>query len=220
MSETQRGKDHIHEGQPVLAAGMPLEQSRVAVVMLHGRGASADSILSLHRELDVSRVTYLAPQAHSSSWYPQRFLAPTASNEPWITSALNVISQVLRHLETVGIDAERTILMGFSQGACLALEYAARYGRRYGGIAGLSGGLIGADDEPRQDSGHLEGTPVFLGCSDVDFHIPMQRVEHAGRVLQERGAQVTIQFYPRMGHTINHDEIDAVRAMIAALIHA
>ncbi len=206
-----------HQGQPVLAAGTPLDSARAAVVMVHGRGATAESILTLADELDQPGFAYLAPQAARNTWYPNSFLAPIPSNEPDLSSGLAAIGQVLEHIAATGIPLERTMLLGFSQGACLALEFVARHARRYGGVAGLSGGLIGPDGTPRDYPGSLAGTPIFLGCSDVDFHIPKERVDHSAEVLRRLGGDVTKRLYPGMGHTVNQDEIEAVRAIMAAL---
>ena len=206
-----------HQGQPVRTAGVPLDQASAAMVMVHGRGATAASILTLAPALDVPGFAYLAPQAGGNTWYPQSFLAPIQSNEPGITSGIQAIEDVLTQLTAAGIPRERTMLLGFSQGACLALEFAARHARRYGGIAGLSGGVIGPDGTPRNYAGSLEDTPVFLGCSDVDPHIPAQRVRETGEVLRRLGGQVTMRLYPGMGHLINEDEIDAVRRIMIAV---
>jgi predicted esterase len=206
-----------HQGQPILTAGESLDRARAAMVMVHGRGASAESILTLADEFDQTGFTYLAPQAAGGTWYPNRFLAPTVSNEPWLSSALAAVDQVVAKVGAAGISHERIIILGFSQGACLALEYAARNAQRYGGIVGLSGGLIGADDEPRHDSGNFAGAPIFLGCSEVDFHIPQQRVQHAADALKALGGNVTMRLYPNMDHTVNQDEIEFVRNMMAAL---
>lgn len=207
-----------HQGQPVLTSGAPLPQARVAMILIHGRGASAEDILALAGEFDQPEVAYLAPQAAGNTWYPNTFLAPLASNEPKLSSALAVIAGLLEQVAAAGIPPERTLLLGFSQGACLALEFVARNARRYGGVAGLSGGLIGPDGTPRDYPGSLDGTPVFLGCSDVDFHIPKARVQHSTEVLRRLGGAVTERLYPGMGHTVNRDEIDTVTAMVAAVL--
>lgn len=185
------------------------------MVLLHGRGDSAAGIMGLAQELAHPDYAFLAPQAAGGQWYPNRFIAPLASNEPWLSSALQSVADALAKAEEAGIPPERVVLLGFSQGACLALEYAARNARRYGGVAGLSGGLIGPDGTPRDYRGSLDGTPVLLGCSDVDFHIPLEQVHEAAAVLGRLGAQVDERIYPGMGHTINQDELDAVRDMIA-----
>jgi predicted esterase len=207
-----------HQRQPILHAGAPLAQARAAMIMIHGRGADAESILMLAGEFKQPDFAYLAPQAADGTWYPNRFLAPTASNEPWLSSALAVVGNVVEQIAATGIPAERLMLLGFSQGACLALEYAARNAKRYGGVVGLSGGLIGADNEPRYDSGNFSGTPIFLGCSDVDFHIPQTRVEQSAKTLRELGGEVTMRLYPNMDHTVNHDEVKFVRDMMRAVI--
>ncbi len=188
------------------------------MLMIHGRGASAEDILSLANEFDQSGFAYLAPQAVGNAWYPNRFLVPLAENEPWLSSALKFVDDVLAEIINAGIPPERVILLGFSQGACLALEFAARNARRYGGIAGLSGALIGPDDTPRDYKGSLAGTPVFLGCSDVDFHVPRERVDQTAEILKRLGGEVTERLYPNMGHTVNQDEIDFVRGMMQGLV--
>lgn len=208
-----------HQGQPMLTAGAPLAEARGAVLLVHGRGATAQDILTLAPELDQPDLAYLAPQAAGSTWYPYPFMSPLESNEPFLSSALARLGEVLAHIAAAGIPPERTALLGFSQGACLATEYAARNARRYGGVAGLSGGLIGPDGTPRDYPGSLDGTRVVLGCSDVDFHIPQERVTHTGEVLRRLGGNVNLRLYPGLGHAVNADEIDNVRAMLAA-IHA
>lgn len=205
----------LHNSQPVYASGKPLEEARAAMVMLHGRGADAESILAFASEFRQSDIAYLAPQAANHTWYPQRFTAPVAANEPWLTSALEKITAILEHIGLAGIQPERTFLLGFSQGACLALEYAARHPRRYGGLFGLSGALIENGDQPRVYTGSLAGTPVFLGCSDADVHIPRNRVERSAVLLKELGGNVTLRLYPGLGHTVNDDEIQFVRDLIS-----
>ena len=207
-----------HQGGPVLTAGAPLDQAQAAMILIHGRGATAESILDLAGAVDRPGFAYLAPQAAGNTWYPNSFLAPIAGNEPGLSSGLAVIDSLLAHLAAAGMPAERTILLGFSQGACLMLEYLARHARRYGGVAGLSGGLIGPDGTPRDYAGSLAGTPVFLGCSDVDFHIPKERVAESAAVLRRLGGDVTVRLYPNMGHTVNADELAAVRVLMAGVI--
>jgi predicted esterase len=206
-----------HASQPVLMAGAPLDQARSAMIMIHGRGGTADNILSISRELGGEDFAFLAPQAAGYQWYPNTFRAPLDSNQPWLDSALKKIASILEHLQENGIPPECVILLGFSQGACLALEYASRNPRRYGGVVGLSGGLIGPDGLERNLSGSLEQTPVFLGCSDQDAHIPLFRVHEASEAMRHLGAEVTERIYPGMGHTINIDEIEHVMNMMAAL---
>ena len=215
---TRASSDDPHGGQPVRTAGAPLTESEVAMVMVHGRGASAESILTLAPALAGPGVAFLAPQAGGSQgnqWYPYGFMAPIERNEPGISSGMRAIERVLTQIGAAGIPPTRTLLLGFSQGACLASEFVARHAHRYGGLAVLSGGLIGPDGTPRNYPGSLEGTPVFLGCSDVDSHIPAARVRESGEVLERLGGEVTLRLYPGMGHIVNDDEIEAVRAMVA-----
>jgi predicted esterase len=185
--------------------------------MLHGRGATAENILELTDLLKQPDFAYFAPQAIHNAWYPNSFLAPLASNEPYLTSALAFISALLEHVQQGGIPLERAMLLGFSQGACLASEFVARNARRYGGLAVLSGGLIGPEGTPRNYAGSLAATPIFLGCSDVDIHIPKERVELSAEVLQRLGGNVTLRLYPNMDHTVNIDEMRFVREMMAAI---
>jgi predicted esterase len=207
-----------HQNQPVFAAGKALGQAEAALILVHGRGATAESILTLGNELYHDDFTYLAPQAAGNTWYPYSFMAPIADNEPGITSALVAVGQAIIQVVNAGIPHNRIILGGFSQGACVALEFLARNARRYGGVLGFSGGLIGPDGMPREYDGDLNGTPVFLGCSDVDFHIPKERVELTAEILHKLGGDVTMRLYPGMGHTINQDEIDFGRQMVANLL--
>ena len=203
-----------HQNQPIRFAGVPLREARGAMVMLHGRGATAESILTLIPALGVPDFTYLAPQAGGNSWWPQSFLAPIPSNEPGISSAMVAVEEALAGIAAGGVPPERTVLLGFSQGACLAAEYAARHARRYGGVVALSGGLIGPEGTPRNYDGSLDGSPVFLGCSDIDSHIPAERVRLSASVLERLGGAVTMRLYPGMGHTINEDELNAVRSIM------
>lgn len=207
----------LHANQPILAAGTPLDRAEFAMILIHGRGASPQDILMLAQEFDRPDLAYLAPQAANSAWYPQRFIAPLAANEPWLTSALDRVGAVMAQIEEAGIPAQRTFLLGFSQGACLALDYAARNPQRYAGVIGLSGGLIGPPGMDWGFTGSLAGTPVLLGCSDVDFHIPLARVHESAEVLTALGAVVDTRIYPGMGHTVNQDEVDGVVAMLADL---
>ena len=216
--KTPDGGVSPHQGQPVRTAGAKLASARAAMVMVHGRNATAESILSLVQAIDTPGFAYLAPQAAGNTWYPNSFLSPIPSNEPGITSGLAAINDLLKRIVDSGVPLERTMLLGFSQGACLSLEYAARNARQYGGVVGLSGGLIGPDDTPRDYPGSFDGTPVFLGCSDVDFHIPATRVEETASVLRKIGAKVTMKLYPGMDHIVNEDEVGRVREMMAAIV--
>lgn len=204
-----------HAGLPVSRQGPRPAEARLAVILVHGRGGSAADLLGLARELETEDVLYVAPSAAGNSWYPYSFLTPMDRNEPGLSSGLRVISGLVDELARAGLPSTRVALLGFSQGACLALEYAARNARRHAAVIGLSGGLIGPPGTPRDYAGSLEGTPVFLGCSDVDPHIPVERVRESAAVLGRLGALVDQRIYPRMGHTVNEDEIAAVKTLLA-----
>jgi len=197
-----------HRDQPVARGGPALDEARAALVLVHGRGATAESILTLTRELDLVSVAFLAPQAAGNTWYPHSFLAPIESNEPGISSGLRRLAALVEEIEEAGIPAERLALLGFSQGACLTLEFAVRHPRRYGAVIGFTGGVIGPPDTPRDTSGSLEGTPVFLGSSDPDPHVPVWRFRETVELLTRLGADVTSRLYAGMPHTVNRDEID------------
>lgn len=204
-----------HAGQPVLHRGAPLQHARLAVILVHGRGASAEDILGLADELSASDdVAWLAPQARHGTWYPYSFLAPLAQNQPGLDSAFGVLGHLVADITRSGLGPERMALMGFSQGACLSLEFAARHAKRFAAIAGFSGGLIGPPGTPRDYAGDFGGTPVFLGCSDRDPHIPVERVHESAAVFARMGAAVDERTYPGMGHAINRDELDAVAALL------
>jgi len=203
-----------HADQPVLEMGPRPSAARLAAILLHGRGASAEDMLALASELRTADVAYLAPQAAGNSWYPHSFLTAIDLNEPWLTSALGRVTALIGSLEVQGITSERIAIMGFSQGGCLTLEFAARHARRYGAVIGLSGGLIGPPGTRRDYAGSLDGTPVFLGCSDIDAHIPVERVHESTTALRRLGAIVDERIYRGMGHTVNVDEIKAVRELL------
>ncbi len=207
-----------HQGQPLLAAGRPLDEAAAALILLHGRGATAASILELGTVLKHPGLAYLAPQAGGNTWYPYSFLAPIPQNEPGISSGLQAVGEAVAAVEAAGLPAEKIILGGFSQGACLASEYLARNARRYGGLLLFSGGLIGPPGTPRDYEGDLDGTPVFIGCSDIDPHIPIQRVEETAGTLADLGAAVAKKIYPGMGHTIIQDEIDHALQIVRRVV--
>ena len=207
-----------HEDQPLLRQGPELRDARGLLILLHGRGATAEDILSLAPQLEHEGIAFAAPQADSNSWYPYSFLVPVQQNEPGISSAMTVISSLVLESELHDIPRERIFVLGFSQGACLALEFAARHPARYGGVFGLSGGLIGPPGTTWESEESLAETPVFLGCSDVDPHIPRSRVEESAEVLRRLGGNVDMQLYPGMGHTISGAEIEAVNQVIAAAL--
>ena len=208
--------DDPHASQPVLWRGLDPSTARLVVVLVHGRGASAESIFTLADQFEVADVAYVAPEAADQTWYPYSFLAPMDQNEPKLSSALGRLEGVVDDVMRRGIPSSRIALVGFSQGACLALEFTARHAQRYAAIAGLSGGLIGPPGTPRDYAGTFAQTPVFLGCSDVDAHVPAERVHESAVVFKRLGAAVDERIYPGMGHTVNRDELDAVRALLGA----
>ena len=203
-----------HAGAPVLTAGAPVVDAVGALVLVHGRGADAEGMLDLARHFGAERFGWVAPQADGNAWYPFPFLAPIARNQPYLDSALALLAAITDQLAADGIPHARQVLVGFSQGACLSLEFAARSDRRWGGVVGLSGGVIGPEgttwDRPRG----IAETPIFLGCSDVDPHIPLARVRETRDLFTRLGAIVDERIYPGMPHTINDDEITAVRALL------
>ncbi|MFB6113203.1 MAG: alpha/beta hydrolase [Halodesulfurarchaeum sp.] len=203
-----------HQNQPLEHTGDPLHEAEAAVVLVHGRGATAKSILEMAAQFDRNRTAYLAPQAARNTWYPNSFLAPIEANEPGRSSGLEAVGNAIGEATAEGIPTDRVVLVGFSQGACLASEYVSRNPRQYGGLAALSGGLIGENIDPANYQGDLADTPVFLGCSDVDPHIPEQRVHETATVFDRLNASVRTRIYEGMGHTVNQDEIATVSSMI------
>jgi predicted esterase len=187
------------------------------LVLLHGRGGSAQEMLGLARELDRPRFAWFVPEASGRQWYPYSLLEKLERNQSYLNSALALLKRLLARIEATPVAPERVVWLGFSQGACLALEFAARNARRYGGVVALSGGLLGPEGTPREYPGSLEGTPVFLACGDVDPHIPRRRVEETAAALERLGAAVTRRIYPGLGHATNAEELDAVRAMLDAV---
>lgn len=209
----------VHEGQRVLRGGSLLASARAALILIHGRGASAEDIFALGEAFadGFPGVALLAPQAAGNVWYPQRFLMPLEQNEPYLSSALAVVGGLVEETARGGVPVDRIVLGGFSQGACLSLEFAARNPRRYGGVIALSGALIGPPGMPREPKGSLAGTPVYLGCSDCDAHIPISSVVESATVFEGLGARVTTSIFAGMGHTVNAEELDAAHAMVGAL---
>jgi predicted esterase len=203
-----------HAAQPLLTAGPAPEDAAATLILIHGRGAGAESILSLYRPLGVANLAALAPEAAGATWYPHSFLAPMEANQPYLDSALRRIDAIVTDLLARGIASKRIALLGFSQGACLTSEYVARHPRRYGAVMALTGGLIGPPGTPRNYSGALSGTPVFLGTSDPDPHVPFARVEETRDVLERLGATVDLRRYPGMPHTINQEELDVCRGLL------
>ena len=205
-----------HRGQPIASAGPPLGQGSAAVILVHGRGAGPENILELIPRMGRSDLSCLAPAAANRTWYPYSFMADCEKNEPGLSSALSVLAGLVDQVLESGVPSEHLFLMGFSQGACLTAEFAARHARRFGGALIFSGGLIGPPGTTWDYPAAFAGTPVFLGCSDVDGHVPKERVEESAREFERLGAAVTMRLYPGMGHLVSDDEIEFARSLIAA----
>ncbi|HZN67771.1 MAG TPA: dienelactone hydrolase family protein [Tepidisphaeraceae bacterium] len=199
-------------------AGPPPERAKATLVLIHGRGGSAEDMLPLHRMFALDGLAAVAPQAANHTWYPHSFLSPMEANQPYLDSALRRISAVIDDLVGRGVSSERIAILGFSQGACLTTEFVARNPRRYGAVLGLSGGLIGPPGPPRNYVGSLDDSPVFLGCNDPDPHIPFERVRETEAVLRRMGATVELRRYPGPDHSINEDELEACRALLERLM--
>jgi len=210
--------DDPHRHQPVLQRGAAFNAATGAIVLLHGRGASAEDILGLAQEFDLPELAYLAPEAAEHTWYPYSFLSPIQQNQPWLDSALNLVAETLQRAITAGIERSKIAIVGFSQGACLATEFVARNAARYGGLVAFTGGLIGPPGARFVYSGELSGTACFLGAGDRDPHVPWKRVEETASVLSGLGAVVTLRRYPGLPHTINEDEIDHAKTILRRLI--
>lgn len=206
-----------HQKTQSVYGGADISKAKQALILVHGRGASAESILTLATELDAVDFYLAAPQASGNTWYPFSFLEPTEKNEPGLSSGLQAIHNIVSDLESNGISKDQIIIGGFSQGACLATEYVARHPARYGGLIAFSGGLIGDSVSAENYSGSLKGTPYFVGCSDIDGHIPEQRVHDSADVLEKLGASVTKKIYPGMGHTIIADEVEHAKKIIESV---
>jgi len=206
--------DDPHRNQPVLQGGAPLNAAKGAVVLLHGRGASADDILGLAQDFDLPELANLAPEAAEHTWYPYSFLSPVVQNQPWLDSALKLVGETIQRAINAGIERQNVAIVGFSQGACLATEFVARNAARYGGLVAFTGGLIGPPGAKFGYSGELSGTPCFLGAGDRDPHVPWKRVEESAAVLSDLGAAVTLRRYPGLPHTINQDEIDHAKIIL------
>ena len=203
-----------HEGQPVVEAGVPLGESRAVVIMVHGRNAAPANVLDLARRFERANLTYLAPAAANRTWYPHSFMADLANNEPGVSSGLEVLRTLVERVETAGVPRSRIVLAGFSQGACLVSEFAVRHASRFGGILMFSGGAIGPAGTTWDVDGDFETTPVFLGCSDNDAHVPEVRVRETAGVFTRLGADVTLRIYPDMGHLVNDDEIACAQQIL------
>jgi predicted esterase len=207
-----------HAHLPLLTVGPAPEKAAATLLLLHGRGATAQDILALWDELAIADFAAIAPQAAGQSWYPHSFLAPLEANQPYLDSALNRIDSLVTNLLARGIPSNHIAVGGFSQGACLTVEFIARNPRRYAAVIALTGGLIGPPNTPRNYPGFLAGTPIFLGTSDPDPHVPFERVKETEAVLTRMGATVELRRYPGMPHTINEDELEATRHLLRRVI--
>jgi len=210
--------DGPHQGQQLVTAGTPVGEATAAMVLVHGRGATARSIVQMGQEVHQEGLALLAPQAEGNTWYPNSFLAPVEQNEPGRSSGLQAVADAIETATEAGVPLESVVLLGFSQGACLASEYVARNPQRYGGLVALSGGLIGESVDPTTYDGDTEGTPVFIGCSDVDTHIPLERVEATTEAFERLNGDVDERIYEGMGHGVNDDELDAVAELVASVV--
>ncbi len=207
-----------HANASITMDGSPLDVAKAAVIMLHGRGSSAEDILALTSHFRGDGVAYLAPEANGNSWYPQWFMSKLNDNQPNLDSALRLLKNLVKQLELTGIPPRRILILGFSQGACLASEFAIRNAQRFGGFAALSGGLMGPEGTVWDYPGSLDDTPIYLGCSDVDPFIPLQRVYETGEVLGENGGQVTLKIFSEMGHFVNQEELQTISRMIDSMV--
>lgn len=208
---------HRHH-KNVVSAGKPLAEASAAMIMIHGRGASASSILEVASHLEVEGFALLAPEASANTWYPYSFMAPTEQNEPGLSTGLGVIGQIVADIEAAGIPAKNIYFLGFSQGACLTAEYLARNGRRYGGAFIYSGGVIGPKVDKTPYQGDFAGTPILLGCSDIDAHVPLHRVQDSSNIFRDMGGEVNERIYPNAPHTIFEDEIEQTNAVLTARV--
>ena len=198
----------------IIAEGKQLSEATKAAILIHGRGATAEDILSLSSHLTINDFAILAPQATNNTWYPFSFLAPPSQNEPWLSSALGILNDLVSDINAAGISSNNIYIIGFSQGACLSLEFAARNPRRWGGVAAFTGGLIGDKVNTTDYSGEFDQTPIFIGSSDPDPHVPVERVQQTTSILRHMNAEVVEKLYKNMGHTINQDEIDQVNRLL------
>ncbi|MGB3781230.1 MAG: dienelactone hydrolase family protein [Tunicatimonas sp.] len=206
----------IIHNEPVATAGVPLGEAKKVLIMLHGRGDRADSFVRLAQELDTPGFACLAPQAIRSTWYPHSFLMPLSQNEPQLSLSLSGVHELVDNISGLGFAAEHIYFLGFSQGACLSLEYTARYARRYGGVVAFTGGLLGDTIDVSNYTGDFAGTPIFIGSSDHDPHVPEARIDESEVILRQLGAEVTKKIYPGLGHTINDDELQRASALLNA----
>jgi len=211
QKNTDKIMNHILD---IKTAGKPLDQAEKALIMIHGRGGSAQDILSLSQHLNVEDYAILAPQATNGSWYPLSFIAPVEQNEPWLSSAIETIGKTVKSVLEAGIKAENIYFFGFSQGACLALEFLARNAQKFGGAVAIIGGVIGDKINRENYKGDFAQTPIFLGTSNPDFHVPIERVYATANILREMNADVTEKVYANFGHSINQEEMELANTLI------
>lgn len=203
----------LHSIEHTIYAGAPLKEADKVLIMLHGRGAYAEDIVSLAEHLHVSNTHIIAPQAKGSTWYPYSFMWPVQQNEPWLSSAIELLNEILKNVLQSGKKSQQVYVLGFSQGACLTLEFAARNAMQFGGIISFTGGLIGEKLNESQYKGNFNGTKIFIGNSDHDPHVPLTRSESSKKILENLGANVMMKVYPDMPHTINQDELKTVNEL-------
>lgn len=196
--------------------GLPLGQAKKVIIMIHGRGSTAESMLSLVPHLSLTDYSIFAPQAKGNTWYPFGFMATDEGNFHSLESSLRQIEDAIGSILSAGIHSDHIYLLGFSQGACLSLEFAARHARKWGGVIAFTGGLIGEQLKPERYSGDFEGTPIFIGSSNRDFHVPSGRIQESASLLREMGAQVTVTLFDDPDHTIRTEEKDWVNREILA----
>src|SRR4051812_11826806 len=204
-----------HETLPIIQAGTPIELATGALILLHGRGGSAEDMIGLGRSLTSDRLALLAPQAPGHTWYPYSFLAARQQNEPYLSSALKQVEAALSKATSAGLETSRVAICGFSQGACLATEFVARHPQRYAGLLAFTGGLIGPLEEPISLTGDLAGTPVLLSSGDPDPHVPWKRVQQSGELLTSIGGKVILERYPGRAHTVLSQEIEHGKTLLS-----
>ncbi|AHM62960.1 phospholipase/carboxylesterase [Flammeovirgaceae bacterium 311] len=205
---------YTHNAKPLLALGSPLQETNKALILIHGRGASARDILSLGQALEVEDFTLFAPEATNNSWYPYSFMAPTSQNQPALDSALQLLDSTVHEIMAQGVTGSNIYIAGFSQGACLALEYTTRHAQRWGGIAAFTGGLIGKSLDHENYKGSFEQTPVFISTGDPDPHVPLSRVEETKKIMESMGAQLSLKVFRGRPHTILQEEVDLANRLI------
>ena len=204
----------LHSFDHTVFGGTPLQKAQRALIMVHGRGDTTQKMQNLAKEVADERYHLVFPKATNKTWYPKGFMAATQENQPWLDATMDYLAKALHYIKEGGISDENIFFLGFSQGACVALEFPTRNATQYGGVMVLSGGLIGPEIDLSKYTGDYQGTPVFMGCSDIDHHIPLQRLNDSADVLMGMNAHVDLRIYPGMGHMINEDEIATVKKIL------